>query len=136
MYLRRASTVMNRNLPSLMERIRVGADQPVQDALADAECGNGFVRPVEQLLHKWSPSFGGSGLLSSGAFAFTGPGGRSQGERAFGGIRVPGSGVLPGTDGQDNAVIQATAPGIEFAARMPLGAAVVGAGPAQRGEGD
>ena len=49
---------------------------------------------------------------------------------------MPGSGVLPGTDGQHNPVIEAAAPGVEFAAGKPLGAPVVDAGPAQRGERD
>src|SRR5262245_521555 len=65
-----------------------------------------------------------------------GPGRPRQGKGAFGGIGMSGSGVLPGADGQDNAVIEAAAPGVEFAAGMPLGAAVVDAGPAQPGEGD
>src|SRR5215475_10728640 len=76
------------------------------------------------------------GLLASDAFAFPGSRGRGEGKRAFGGVGVSGSGVLPGADGQDNAVIKATAPGVEFAAGIPLGAAVVDAGPAQPGEGD
>ena len=76
------------------------------------------------------------GLLSSDAFAFAGAGSRGEGKGTFGGVGVPGSGVLPGAGGQDDAVVEGPTPGVEFAARVPLGAAVVDAGPAQRGEGD
>src|SRR5215468_3572575 len=88
---------------------------------------------MSDLLLGWSVH---PGLPSSDAFACPGSRGCGQGEVTFGGIGMSGSGVLPGADGQDDGVIKAPTPGVEFAAGMPLGAAVVGAGPAQRGEGD
>src|SRR5262249_34154112 len=115
----------------------VGPDQPVEDCLADAEHRSGLAGPVEQLVHGALVPSGAvhPGLLSCELVVLTGPRGGGEGELAFGGGGMAGSGVPPGGHQQDGAFVEVAAPGVFLAVGVPLLAAVGNAGLAQGGEG-